>query len=206
MTTFSKISAVLTATRMHYLTPVMLAAFLAVASPALAENSGHAGFKNPVAGSWYIALDAGPFNPALAGTFLAGLAQFHSDRTFTLVDAGDFGAQSFIGSVATAQYGTWKWVHPSRDSRGWSIRGTALHLEGDKETGEVFGWNRIQFDIQIVDGNRMQGTINGFFLPCDNTVPLPSPLACPDPIANAAAFLPATPPDVPIFFTRIVAD
>lgn len=156
--------------------------------------------RKHIVGTWYVALDAGAFDPGLAGTFLSGIAQFHPDGTFMVSDAGDFGAQSFSGTLATPQYGSWKMAPQRR-----RIVATALSLEGRKETGEAFGWTKVQFVLKVVDRDRVEVAANVFFLPCDDSPPIPSPLTCPDPLENADAFLPASPPNVPVTLTRIVA-
>lgn len=161
--------------------------------------------KRAVVGNWYVALAAGPFNPNFAGLNLSGLAQFHSDLTFMLSDAGDFGAQSFATTVATPQYGAWSVTGRNKSLSQRRVIGTTLFLEADKATGEALGWTKVQFVIEVIDGNHLQGAANVFFLPCENTPPFPTPITCPDPIANAAAFMPASPPDVPVTFTRITS-
>ena len=156
-----------------------------------------------VVGNWYLALDAGAFDPGLSGTFLSGLAQFHSDRTFMINDAGDFGADSFLRTLASPQYGAWR-IDWHADSRQSSIEGTAMHLEARKPSGEMMGWNKVHFTLRVISQNRVEGTINVFFLPCVEMPPFPTPLTCPDPVENAADFIPASPPDVPVTMTRIV--
>ena len=156
-----------------------------------------------IVGTWYIALDVGPFAPPFAGLSPSGLAHFHSDRTFMFSDAGDFGAESFLGTVATPQYGAWT-LRRSKTTHGWEIVGTALHLEGRKDTGEPIGWNKVHAIFRVVNRNRLEGTVNVFFLPCDESPPIPTPLTCPDPIANAGDFMPNSPPDVPLTLTRVV--
>ena len=184
---------------------VVLTATLATAPQTYAGNSGNYVTPKMVVGNWYLALDAGPFDPGLAGLALSGLAQIHADRTFMFNDAGDFGAQSFLGTVATPQYGVWDVTGQRHLPGTWAIEGTSLYLEADKATGEVLGWSKVQYVIKVVDRNHLEGTINAFFLPCGSSLPLPSPLSCPDPVANAGAFMPASPPDVPVTFTRISA-
>ena len=158
-----------------------------------------------IVGNWYVALDAGPFDPNLAGTFLSGLAHFHADRTFMLSDAGDFAAESFpMSTLSSAQFGAWAVTDVT--ARGVAgIAGTSLYLDADAETGEAIGWSKVQFLLHIVDRNTVEGVINTYFLPCEVLPPLPTPLTCPDPVANAAAFAPSSPPDVPITLTRIAA-
>ena len=191
--------------RLNFAALIMVFAALLAGSPTYASDRGNFAAPRQVVGTWYVALDAGPFDPNLAGLNLSGLAHFHSDRTFILSDAGDFGAQSFLPTVATPQYGAWDVSGWRGRPDAWVISGTSLFLEGDKETGEVFGWSKVQYVIKVIDRNHLVGTISAFFLPCDNSPPVPSPLSCPDPVANASAFMPASPPDVPVTFTRIVA-
>ena len=178
-----------------------IALTMLMVGPNAQAEGGHDGRQ--IVGNWYLALDAGPFDPNLAGTFLAGLAQFHRDRTFMLNDAGDFGAASFLPTFATAQYGSWR-LRSSGGHRNRIIEGTAIHLEAHRDTGELLGWNKVQFSFHMVNKNRAEGTINAFFLPCTDAPPFPTPLTCPDPVENAGSFFPASPPDVPITLTRIV--
>jgi len=200
-----KILKLLAVTRSGVAPTLVITLALLAAVQAHAGDSGWYSAKRAVVGSWYLALDVGPFDPNLAGFSLASLAQFHADRTFTIVDAGDFGAESFLPTVASPQYGAWRIEGRHGDPDGRRITGTSLFLEGDSENGEVFGWNKVLFTIRVIDGDRLEGSANVLFLPCDRTLPAPSPLTCPDPIANAHAFMPASPPDVPITLTRIVA-
>lgn len=157
-----------------------------------------------IVGTWYLALDAGAFDPGLAGTVLSGLAQFHPDRTFMVSDAGDFGADSFLPTLASPQYGAWR-LRLSGSSWAREIVGTSIFIEAHKVTGEALGWNKVQFNIRMVGQNRAAGTISAFFLPCNDAPPIPSPLTCPDPVENAGSFIPASPPDVAITLRRIVA-
>jgi hypothetical protein len=191
--------------RFRIMTIAMAAAMLFLGPQASADNNDESrtDFGRGIVGNWYLALDAGPFDPGLSGTFLSGLAQFHSDRTFMINDAGDFGADSFFGTLASPQYGAWR-IERDAHHKGASIDGTAIYLEVRKPSGELLGWNKVHFKLHVVSRNRVEGTINAFFLPCADAPPFPTPLTCPDPVANAAAFVPASPPDVPITMTRII--
>ena len=139
-------------------------------SRALANGGQALGAQRPFVGTWYLALEAGPFAPVFDGLVLSGVMQIHGDRTFMLNDAGDFAADSFspMPTFATAQYGAWERV-PGRDSRGARvIRGTTLFLEAAKPSGEAVGWSKVVFEIRAVSNDRLEGTINAFFLPCTN--------------------------------------
>ena len=167
------------------------------------ENSNYrSNSAKRIVGNWYLALDAGAFDPGLSGTFLSGLAQFHSDKTFMLSDAGDFGADSFLRTLASPQYGSWRYAWDA-NLRKRIISGTTIILEAHKTSGEMLGWNKVHFKLQVITANRVEGTINAFFLPCAEAPPFPTPLTCPDPVEHAADFAPASPPDVPVTLSRI---
>ena len=193
--TTSKLSAALLRT---VIASLSMAALIAV--QPLHAADGHKG--RHIVGTWYLALDAGPFDPALAGTYLSGIAQFHRDHTFMISDAGDFAADSFLPTLATPQYGAWRFAQMTAHSSR-KFEGTALSLEAHKDTGEPLGWNKVHFSFELVGANRASGTINVYFLPCNVAPPLPTPLTCPDPVAKAGDFLPASPPDVPFSLTRV---
>lgn len=181
---------------------VMAVAMLFLGTQASADDNRYA-FDKRIVGNWVIALDAGPFDPNLSGTFLSGLAQFHSDRTFMINDAGDFGADSFFATLASPQYGVWRFERDAHH-KITTIHGTAMYLEARKPSGEMLGWNKVHFKLHVISKNRVEGSINAFFLPCADAPPFPTPLTCPDPVENAASFVPASPPDVPMTMTRIV--
>ncbi len=183
---------------------ILVALFAVLPAQAQDRTLDSAAMGNLIVGNWYLALDAGAFDPGLAGFFLSGMAQFHADRTFMLNDAGDFGAQSFLPTLATPQYGSWA-IREAKDGKRF-VAGTSLYLEGDRETGEAIGWNKVQFALWRVGVHRIEGTINAFFLPCGDLNGVPTPLTCPDPLANAAGFIPASPPDVPVAFSRILVE
>ena len=156
-------------------------------APASASSTG------PV-GAWYLALDSEPFGLP-AGTFLSGLASFQFGGTFQFVDTGDFGGAPFFFEDSP-QVGAWR-----RGAAG-SIVARSLFLQADASNGEMKAWNRVELVLYPHGHNRMTGHVNVFALDCD----LPAPFgvfACPDPIANEAAFAPASPPDVPVEFTRL---
>ena len=163
--------------------------------PAIAVSAPAAPAIGPV-GAWYLALDSEPFGLP-PGTTLSGLASFQFGGTFQFVDAGDFGGEPFF-LEDSPQVGTWR-----RGAAG-SIVARSLFLQADASNGEMKAWNRVEIVLHPRGHNRMRGHVNVFSLDCD----LPAPFgvfACPDPIANEASFEPASPPDVPIEFTRLTA-
>ncbi len=196
--------------RRLYRTGAFLAGRLGVAAVALALTTlviapqVHAKDRvsgRHIVGTWFLALDAGPFAPPFEGLFLSGLMQIHRDRTFMISDAGDFAADSFIPTFATPQYGAWKFKSRYGSNK---IVATSLYLEAQGETGEAFRWNRVQFKLRVIDRNRVEGMMSASYLPCPEMPPFPTPLTCPDPVENADEFVPDGPADVPVTLTRIV--
>ncbi len=182
----------------EFLLAVTLGLLFLTAIPAVSERTP-AG-RAPV-GTWYLALDTTPFG--IPGEFLSGMATFHSDGTFLIVDAGDFGQPGFTGKHLP-QFGSWE-SSPSVRSRGAILHGTSLFLEADLG-GEVLNWQRVKFELTLSrDGSVMTGTADVTLLACDDMLPLPSALRCSNPIANASQFLPAAPAPLPVTFTRLNA-
>jgi len=165
-------------------------------TPAVAASPAATSAGIGVVGAWYLALDAKPFGFD-EGTTLSGLASFQFGGTFQFVDTGDFGGAPFFMNDSP-QIGAW------RRSAGGRIVATSLFLQADASNGEMKAWNRVELVLYPYGSNRMRGHINVFALPCD----LPAPFgvfACPDPIASEASFMPASPPNVPVEFTRLSA-
>ncbi len=172
---------------------------LLAAIPAASQRDPQ--YHSPV-GTWYLALDATPFGAV--GAVLSGLATFHDDGTFLLADAGDFGQAGFTGKHSP-QFGAWSSVHDLR-LLGRSFRATSLFLEANLD-GQVLNWQRVDLELTVSqDGMTMTGTANVTLLPCDDTLPLPSALTCPDPIANASQFVPGAPAPLPVTFSRLFAN
>jgi hypothetical protein len=166
----------------------------------------NAGTRNGsgIVGTWYLALDTTPYG--LPGLALSGLVTFHEDGTMLVVDAGDFGQATFLGTKHSPQFGTWTTVHDRQGCRpGRRVAATTLFLEADL-AGELRKWYRIEFDL-VVDrsGERVTGEVNIYFLPCGNGIPAPSPLTCPDPIENADLFQLEAPGAIPVTLRRLNA-
>lgn len=144
-------------------------------------------------GAWYLALDAEPYGLP-PGTTLPGLAVFHRDKSFRIVDGGDFGGAPF-GTADTPQVGSWR-------RRNGRIEATGLFLQADAATGEVLSWLRVEFLLEEDGSKRLAGTVNVFALPCGDPAPFPV-FGCPDPIAAAGDFVPVPPTDVPVRLRRV---
>ncbi|HXW07831.1 MAG TPA: hypothetical protein VD833_21555 [Vicinamibacterales bacterium] len=143
-------------------------------------------------GTWVLALDATPFG--IPGGFLPGVFTFHRDGTFTGTDGGDLGSFPFT-TTDTAQHGVWV-------QAGGQIRGTSLFLRKDEATGQLEGWHRGRFTLQLSGaGDLLSGFAEEEVLACDPTGPTPFTLLnCPDPITGM--FSPSPFP-IPIQFRRL---
>lgn len=148
-----------------------------------------------VRGTWYLALDAEPFGLP-PGANLPGLATFHSDKTFLIVDGGDFGGLPF-DTRHTAQFGSWR-------QKGDGVEAVSLFLQGDAITDEVRSWQKVHLMLHSEGRDRLVGTANVFDLPCDGPAPFPV-FGCPNPIASAADFVALPPFDIPIELERLRA-
>ena len=171
-----------------------------VFSTQLCAKSRH---HQTVAGTWYLALDTSPYG--LTGLALSGLATIHSDGTFVLIDAGDFGQASFLGTQHSPQLGSWRYVNRvgKHGSKTGEIIATSLFLEADLD-GEIQNWYRVTLSLKLSeDGQAMAGFVNVSVLECMDVSGVPSPLACLDPIANADLFEPDPVPNVPVTFSRL---
>ena len=147
----------------------------------------------PPRGTWYLALDAEPFGLP-EGMSLAGLASFHKNKSFTVIDGGDFGGAPFE-TVHTAQMGSWR-------RRNGKIEAVSLFIQADGKTGAVQSWQKVHFVLEPAGPNRLVGSVNVFELTCDGPAPFPV-FGCPDPIASAADFTPLPPFDIPITLRRL---
>ena len=107
-----------------------------------------------------------------------GLFTFHRNGTFSGTDGGDLGSYPFT-TTHTAQQGVWV-------QAGGQVRGTSLFLRKDESTGQLEGWHRARFTLQLCgDGDRLSGFAEEEVLACDPTGPTPFTLFnCPDPIAG----------------------
>ncbi len=148
-----------------------------------------------VPGTWYLALDAAPFGLP-PGTNLPGLAQFHSDRTFRIVDGGDFGGLPFM-AVDSTMVGVW------RPLGGGRILAVGLFLQGDAMSGEVQSWQRVELELEAQGRNSLRGKVNVYALPCDLPAPFPV-FGCPSPVAGDG-FQALPPFDIPVALERLRA-
>ncbi|MEO1203485.1 MAG: hypothetical protein AAFX10_12305 [Pseudomonadota bacterium] len=175
---------------------VLAAALLLAVVALLATFNAHAGkgFR-PVAGTYYLALDAEPFGlpPGLA---LPGLLTLHADRTAIVVDGGDFGGLPF-DARDSAQLGSWRYTR-----EGISV--VLLFLQADGATGDVRSWQRVHIALKRHGDRGLAGTVNVFQLPCQGPAPFPI-FNCPDPIERAADFVRNSPPDVAVTLRRLSA-
>lgn len=178
---------------------LLTTAAFAVAVIVLAATSGRTG-ATPVRaaegqvvwGTWALALDSTPFG--IPGGFLPGVFTFHRDGTFTGTDGGDIGSVPFA-TTDTAQQGVWV-------QTGGQIHGTSLFLRTDQTSGEIEGWHRVRFALQLsTDGDQLSGVAAEDVLECDPSGPTPFTLLnCPDPIAGTFTLAPFP---IPIQFRRL---
>lgn len=155
------------------------------ANPAAADN-GHT-----VWGTWALALDSTPFG--IPGGFLPGVVMFHRDGTFTSTDGGDIGSFPFA-TTDTAQQGVWV-------QTGGQIQGTSLFLRKDETTGQLEGWHRARFTLQLTGADRLSGFGAEDVLECDPAGPTPFKLLnCPNPITGTFSLSPFP---LPIQYTRL---
>lgn len=155
--------------------------------------------ENPAAqggitGTWYLALNAEVFDLP-PGSTLPGLVQFHTDRTLTIVDAGDLGTAPFP-TKDTAQMGHW-----SRE-RG-RIHTLTLFLQQNESNGDV-GWNKVEIELSRPTGDVMEGWATVSYLGCNTEVPFPV-FFCPDPVDNILDFDVVPPSNIPVRLTRLPA-
>lgn len=167
---------------------------LAAADSARADNDKASGPW--IVGTWYLTLDTTIFGFPPGFPF-SGLAIFHADGTYVLQDAGDFGQATFLNTQNSQQFGSW------RMAPGGTIVGTALFLEADLATGEVLRWQRTESVLHRQASGGVAGTVTAYVLECDNLLPIPTPVTCPDPIESADAFVVVPPADIPITLKRL---
>jgi hypothetical protein len=172
------------------LTAVLLSA-LAASSTFGQPRADH--WDGRVQGTWYLALDAEPFGLP-PGTNLPGLAQFHTDHTMTLLDAGDLAAVPFP-TRDTTQMGNWS-------TRRGQVLTMTLFLQVDGATNQALGWNMVQLQLGRPHGNVMEGVVNVSFLACDPNTPF-AVFFCPSPVEFLHEFEPLPPADIPVSLTRL---
>lgn len=175
----------------------IISAAFAVAVTVLAATSDRmaASARNEgkvVWGTWVLALDATPFG--IPGGTLPGLFTFHRDGTFTGTDGGDLGSFPFT-TTDTAQQGVWV-------RTGGQIKGISLFLRKDETTGDLEGWHRARFTLQLSgDGDRLSGVAEEDVLACSPSGPTPFKLLnCPDPVTGTFTLSPFP---IPIEFRRL---
>ncbi|MDJ0911887.1 MAG: hypothetical protein QNI99_22075 [Woeseiaceae bacterium] len=177
-------------TRLQFMAVAIVLAATASLTPADAL-AGDGGWRVP--GTYYLALDAEPFGLP-PGLSLPGMLTLHGDRTAIIVDGGDFGGLPF-DARDTAQLGSWRYT-----LEGAQV--VLLFLTADGATGDVRSWQRVHIALRQTNRRTMVGEVNVFQLACDGPAPFPI-FNCPDPIENADAFTPASPPDVPVTLRRL---
>ncbi len=159
------------------------------------DSDGNHG--NWIVGTWSLALDTVVFGLP-PGFPLRGLAIFNRDGTYQFLDGGDFGHATFLNTQNSQQFGAW------RRGRHGKVVGTALYLEADLPTGEVLRWQKTEIVLHKTDSrNVVTGSVTVSILECNNMLPLPSPLTCPDPIESADEFVLTPPSDVPLTLKRL---
>ena len=157
------------------------------------------GTGNWLVGTWSLALDSVPFGLP-PGFPLRGLAIFNRDGIYQFQDAGDFGQASFLNTQNSTQYGAW-----SRGAHG-TVIATALSLEADLATGELLRWAKVALVLEKSDERDVvTGTVTVSILECDNLLPLPTALSCPDPIDSADDFVIVPPTEIPLTLKRLRA-
>lgn len=170
---------------------------VATAGTAAGAEPDQRSFGHWIVGTWYLALDTEVFGLP-PGFPLSGLAQFNRDGTYRILDANDFGQATFLNSQHSQQFGAW------RGTRAGRMIGTALFLQADLATGEVLRWERTHLQLSRTDERDVvTGVVNVSVLECNNLLPLPSPLTCPDPIEAADDFVAMPPTDIPVTLRRL---
>jgi hypothetical protein len=149
-----------------------------------------------IVGTWYLQLDSEPYGLP-PGFPLSRIAIFTSDGTYQGQDAGDFGNPNFTPQQST-QYGAWQ------TSEGNTVILTTLSFQAELYTGDVTLWGRGQFEFHRTDDpDFVSGHVTGAILFCDDSLPVPTPLACPNPIESADELIVIPPFDIPITLTRL---
>ncbi len=181
--------------RTHSRSTLTLLAVVILAGVTIAPTNADARNRHYPFGTWYVALDAGPFGLP-PGLSLPGIMSIHLDRTAVLVDGGDFGGLPFA-TRDSAQLGSWRFTRNG-------IRVVMLFLQADAATGDVLGWQRVHLSLRHRGRDTLVGDVNVFELKCEGPAPFPI-FNCADPIENADRFEPASPPDVPVTLRRLSA-
>ncbi|HKJ19012.1 MAG TPA: hypothetical protein VJ984_16785 [Xanthomonadales bacterium] len=145
-----------------------------------------------IEGTWYLELNAEAFDLP-PGSTLPGLVQFHSDRTLTILDAGDLGTAPFP-TTDTSQMGHWT-------RRDGQVRTLTLFLQRNL-TNEDVGWNKVEIELTRPRENLMEGLVNVSYLSCDTEAPF-SVFFCPVPVEEINAFEPLPPENIPVSLTRL---
>ena len=177
---------------------LLFALLSSAATPAFAQPNTDRAPGHWMVGTWYLALDTTIFGLPPGHPFSA-IAIFHDDGTFQIQDAGDFGQATFLNTRQQQQFGSW------RHGPKGTVLTTALFLEADLQTGEVLRWHRTVGVFSRADKlNEITGIMSDFSLECDNLLPLPTAVTCPDPIESADEFVLVPPPEMTVILKRLV--
>ena len=172
----------------------------AVGTADLAQADDNANGGRWIVGTWYLALDTEIFGLP-PGLPLSGLAIFNRDGTYQFQDGGDFGQATFLDTRHSNQFGSW------HNTLGGKVKGVALFLEADRASGAVLRWQKVETELHRSDDRSVvTGTATVSILECNNALPVPSPLTCPDPIDGADNFVILPPTDIPITLKRLRPD
>jgi hypothetical protein len=159
------------------ITLLVTALLLITPSAAQCENSGS------LAGTWIVWSEIQP------GVRVPSLHNYHIDGTVTLSDVFMFGGLPGIPIRATPMYGVWKKTGPN------TFNSTNISMVYDAVSSLLRGFIRSRAEVSYQeedykgwfkrkDTNRVNGTVYIEFLPCA------SPVACTDPQASDASWMP----------------
>lgn len=152
------------------LAATLLVAAIFVTMPSTAECENH----RSLAGTWIVWADIQP------GVRVPSLHTYHSDGTVTLSDVFMFGGLPGIPIRATPMHGVWEKTGRT------TFTTTNLSLVYDAASSLLIGFTRARAEVSFMekDADRVSGTVYVEFLQCS------SPVACTDPQAPGAAWMP----------------
>lgn len=166
------------------------AAALAVAALLLISPSAVAGADTQtLTGTWVL------WAKLPTGGRVPALHTYHSDGTITSSDTLSLGGLPGVPIRMTALHGVWERTGPS------TFAATNLVLVYDASSSLLIGFGRARATVSFSkeDPGQGSGTAHMEFLAC------PSPVACPDPQAADAAWVPfpGFPPSLQVTGTRL---
>jgi hypothetical protein len=171
----------------HRLLRAAAAALVLAALPFVAFPSATAENRHEVAGTWVV------FASPMPGVQVPLVQTFTADGTIVTSDVTMFGGLPGVAIRSTPMHGVWE-----RTGRNLYTT-TNLALIYDAPSSLLIGFARSRATVSFNRRGEIAGTVAVEFLAC------PSPVACPDPQATDADWMPMPgfPPSFPVTGKRL---